>query len=226
MNILSYKSPTSPDPVSEALSDIFSDCVQAHQWWFMQENTIHCYATNTAEELSICEFPASIVQGHSHYCNEFLWPVFHQLDKFVTFKQADRQKFHQFNAFFAQSILGFDERSVVQPILISGYHLALSPQVMYNYTGFRSTFFWNLPWPKNIDKIYSPFVSEIALGLLHAQVLGFGTPQYAANFLSFVKSALPNFRVDVEGHAVENVHEPDHNTSVQWHPFNCHYSKN
>lgn len=226
MNILSYKGPRVQDPLTESLSLVFEDAEEVHQWWFMRENSICFCANKTSNTFSVCDFPASIVQGHSLYCNEFLWPIFHESGKFVRFDQLARQMFHQFNTFFAQSMLGFDELSVVQPVFITGYHLALAPQVLYNCSGVRSIFFWNLPWPKQIDRVYSPFVSEIALGLLHAHKLGFATPEYASNFLSFVRNALPNYRVDVQGRSVASLHEPSHATFIERNPFDTDFSRN
>lgn len=227
MNIMSYQGPRGTDPATKSLSKLFcSSSELQHQWWFMQENSFHCCATATAFSNCICDFPESVVEGHSLYCNDFLWPVFHKLDKSIHFKQPDRQMFHQFNAFFAQSMLGFDQLSIVQPIIISGFHLALCPQLLYNCSGFRSTFFWNLPWPEDVNRIYVPFVSEIALGLLHAQGLGFTSTEAASNFLAFVAKIMPNYRVDIPGRKIENMHEPEHSISIQFDPFDCGSSRN
>lgn len=220
MNVLSYEGPVGADPITVSLCKQFKELSGTEQrWWFMQENSFHCCQRKQVPSHCICDFPESVVQGHSSYCNEFLSPIFHKNETSIQFEQTNRQMFFQFNTFFAQSMLGFDELSVVQPIFISGYHLALSPQILFNCSGFRSTFYWNLPWPKEVDRFYMPFVAEIALALLHAQNLAFSTPECATNFLSFVECGMPNFRVNVLGRKIESVHEPELSTSIQWHPF-------
>lgn len=220
MNILSYKGPKGADAVTETLRKLTNDLSGIeHRWWYMQDNAFHCCHHKQLDSHYICEFPESIVQGHSLYCNEFLWPLFHKQAKSIHFEQSSRQMFFQFNTFFSQSMIGFDDLSVVQPVFIAGYHLARSPQILYNCSGYRSTFVWNLPWPNEIDRFYVPFVSEIVQSLLHSQNLGFSTSQCAANFLSFVANTMPNHRVDILGRKIENLHEPDQYTRIQWHPF-------
>lgn len=227
MNILSYRGPNSSDPETAALSKLFvSRKEPQHQWWFMEENSFHCCGTKSTYSHCICDFPETVVQGHYNYCNKFLKPIFQQSDGPVHFSQTDRDMFHQFNSFFSKSMLGFDQLSIVHPIIVSGYHLALCPQILYNCSGSQSTYFWNLPWPKEISRIYVPFVSEIALGLLHADTLGFVDSEYASNFLSFVNIVMPNYNVNIMARKVDSIHEPEHSTLVKWIQSESEFSNN
>lgn len=226
MNILSYKDPDDTENEGFGLFRFFSENKQKHQWWFLDSDSLECRENSSRPDSHICEFPKAIVQGHSGYCRNFLKPLFNEQNELLRLDQSQRQMFHQFNTFFSQSMLGFNQQSIILPILVYGYHLALSPQILFNCSGFRSTLFWTLPWPKYFDRAYRPFVSEIALGLLHANHLGFTKPEFAENFLNYVQKSLPNFDVDIQSRAIESAFQPEHSTLVVYRPFGSDFCRN
>lgn len=226
MNILSYRGPDDRENRGFGLARLFSENRQEHQWWFLDSDSLECRVSNSGSDSHICEFPRAVVQGHSDYCGDFLAPLFNEQKDRLRFDQSQRQMYHQFNTFFSQSVLGFNPQSIIQPILIHGHHLALSPQILFNCSGSRSTLFWTLPWPKYFERAYRPFVSEIALGLLHANHLGFSKPEFAENFLKYVQKSLPSFDVDIHSRAVESSYRPDHSTLVGYRPFGSDFCRN
>jgi trehalose 6-phosphate synthase len=62
--------------------------------------------------------------------------------------------------------------------------------------GHKTVVFWHIPWPENVPEEYAEVLTEIAAGLLGTSILGFHTNEYALNFMSFVRTHLPEYHVD------------------------------
>ena len=45
-----------------------------------------------------------LVKDHYRYCNDFIWPVMHDLPEHATYRQFDRERYCQFNSQFARVI--------------------------------------------------------------------------------------------------------------------------
>jgi trehalose 6-phosphate synthase len=189
MDIVSYRGPGKGGGVSPALSGIWRKYAPAHALWWHLEGSKVVHERAGAQARPVGEIPAELVAGHYRYCNDFLWPVMHDLPQFAKYSPADRHLYRQFNWALAFNIASI--RSRVNPIFfIQDYQLSYLPQ--YFHDGFKldSMVFWHIPWPRQVSCAQLNMVAEVAAGMLLARVIGFHTSEYVCNFVSFVKQHL------------------------------------
>jgi trehalose 6-phosphate synthase len=82
---------------------------------------------------------------------------------------------------------------------VNDYQFALIPNLLKH--SVNTFVFWHIPWPKNVLPQHVHAMVELAVGLLHARVVGFHTNEYLENFFEFVEDHLPH----VEVHARERI---------------------
>ena len=190
MRILSYRGPSAPGGVSNSLTQIFHEHERVSQWWFLRGDELVCLQDD-------CENPgyslgAELTSAHYNYCNNFLWPVLHDMPHLATYSEEEHRAYQAFNA-----IVSFRLR-VAQKIMRDGcfvndYQFALIPELIGKT--MDSFVFWHIPWPKNILPEHTDALVEIAHGLLSANVIGFHIQEYLDNFVDFVEKNLPHLEV-------------------------------
>lgn len=144
----------------------------------------------------VCGIPAKIVEGHYRYCNEFLWPVMHEMPEIAVLNDTDRSFYQQMNMSVACNVLHDESSEEKTNNLVNDYQLALTPQILSRSANMSVAVFWHIPWPKKIDSAHTEPLCEIAKGLLGADSVGFHLAQYSTNFLHFVAANFPDCRVD------------------------------
>ena len=197
MNILSYRGPSSAGGVSGALSRLVAQ-TGAQRWWYLdgQHLSSRWNLQSTAQQLH--QFSPGIVAGHYRYCNNFLWPILHDLPEFASFNALDKMHYKQFNLIFANNLLKANHTKRRLTCHINDYQMALTAKFIEASSGYRDTsIFWHIPWPKNVTPDYVDLIVEIADGLLSSRQIGFHVTEYATNFLTFVKNNMPDYEVDV-----------------------------
>lgn len=190
MNILSYRGPGAPGGVSSGLARLWAEHGNStNKWWFMDSNQV-AEKTGTGEEsLVIADMDEQLVKGHYRFCNDFLWPVMHDLPQYATLNLADQLQYKKFNLQIARIAR---MRGGNQTLFVQDYQFALIPKL----SSGNSLVFWHIPWPSTVLPAHVAALREIAVGLLHADTIGFHTDEYARNFLQFVHSHIANCQVD------------------------------
>lgn len=196
MNIVSYRGPSTPGGVSATLSRVIEQTHGGQQWWFLHGSQLRKKASKLNSTEEICQIPFNIVEGHYRYCNEFLWPILHELPQFASFDESQKQMYEQLNMSFAWNVLNNGQTGPHAKSFVNDYQLALCPKYLTQSSHRAVDVFWHIPWPKVIEERFIPHLAEIAEGLLAAEKIGFHIEQYSSNFLNFVDQHLEEYQVD------------------------------
>lgn len=191
MDILSYRGPGAPGGVSSGLARLWAEQKTAggNNWWFMNDTTVQELGASD-EPLAIAHLDERLIQGHYRYCNDFLWPMMHDLPQYATFNPIDQLHYNRFNERMAR--VAQMRAHEGQPLFVQDYQFALIPRMARQ----DSLVFWHIPWPANVLPQHVSAIREIAFGLLHAKTVGFHTHEYAQNFLNFVHTHIAQCSVD------------------------------
>lgn len=192
MDLISYRGPHGPGGVSTGLDSAWSSQhTQGAYWWFLRDGALQ-YSAPRQNASFITQIAEPIVKGHYRFCNEFLWPILHDLPQYAAYHEEDRRHYRKFNRLFGQYI-GFEQRRY-KKFFVNDYQLALLPRYLSAANG-RSVVFWHIPWPKKVAPAHAEPLMEVARALLHAEMLGFHISEYAQNFVSFVCQYMPQYNV-------------------------------
>eukprot|EP00944_MAST-04C_sp_MAST-4C-sp1_P009172 g9172.t1 len=135
--------------------------------------------------------PNEVAQPYySGFCNNVLWPLFHY-ELLPSFRPGVEKKFDRnlwkaykkANDLFADAIVNLCEADDL--IWVHDFHLMLVPQ-MLRERNIENPIGWFLHVPFPSSDIYRilPVRSEILMGVLSADLIGFHTYDYARHFLS------------------------------------------
>lgn len=196
MNILSYRGPSTPGGVSATLSRVIEQTSEGQKWWFLHGTGLRKRSGRQLKTEDVCQIPFKMIEGHYRYCNEFLWPILHDLPQYVHFDESDRLMYIQLNTSVSWNVLHSFHPGSAERVFVNDYQLALSPKAFREASSSRVDLFWHIPWPRRVEEKYVPYLAEIASGVLSADKVGFHTEEYTANFLLFVDRYLPEFKVD------------------------------
>lgn len=199
MHIVSYRGPGMAGGVSAALARAWdTNLGSGTQWWHLKHHELNVASGPDAPANYVADIPAEVIEGHYRFCNEFLWPVMHDLAELARFVPQDYYYYQTFNHTLGWCILRAHAEDPQADFFVQDYQMALLPQFMRANAGFRSVVFWHIPWPKSVREDHAPYVAAIARGLLNAQALGFHTEEYAENFLNFVQQHCSEYGCDRE----------------------------
>lgn len=208
MNILSYRGPQTPGGVSATLSRVIERTLISQNWWYFHGASLRRKSLTTTEQHEL--FPASMVEGHYRYCNNFLWPILHQLPQYASFSQEDHKAYLELNkaasAILTKNTLG----QLNAQFFINDYQFALCPKNLAQASEKAVDLFWHIPWPKAVDNRYCHYLKEIARGLLFSRKVGFHTQEYVDNFMQFIDCNFDDYVVDF---ASNTVSRPDGRTT-------------
>ncbi|MCJ1322391.1 Trehalose-6-P synthase/phosphatase complex synthase subunit [Xylographa vitiligo] len=124
---------------------------------------------------------------YNGFSNSILWPLFHYHPGEITFDESAWNAYEQANRLFAKAIA-----SEVQDgdlVWVHDYHLMLLPAMLREEIGntkanVKIGFFLHTPFPSSEIYRILPVRNEILLGVLHCDLIGFHTYDYARHFLS------------------------------------------
>lgn len=191
MHIISYRGPGMGGGVSPSLSRLEANANGDSSWWFLgAENEISARFGGSNEE-KIGRMSREIVDGHYRFCNEFIWPIMHDLSEYATYDADHRDSYEKFNRIFARKISRYTSAS---NFFVQDYQLALMPLQLKRLCGADTAVFWHIPWPKSVPDEFLEPVIEITKSMLSAQHVGFHTTEYAENFLRFVEQHISGFK--------------------------------
>ncbi|MBY0546464.1 MAG: trehalose-6-phosphate synthase [Candidatus Obscuribacterales bacterium] len=189
MNILSYRGPIGPGGVSGSLSHMFDRHAKSNDtWWYMAGQSMVAQRKTALAPETICRIPDSIVSGHYRYCNNFLWPVLHDMPKHAQFDLSDKASYAELNLAISCNTVAAASNSSRGQYFVHDYQLALLPEYLSAFCPANATMFWHIPWPEEVEDRYVPHIKELASSLLNASQIGFHTAEYASNFRRFVTS--------------------------------------
>jgi trehalose 6-phosphate synthase/phosphatase len=205
MDLVSYRGPGVAGGVSSGLGRAWKrqsqkDC----KWWFLDKGVLEVLSAESERSKFISLLSDSLVQGHYRYCNEFLWPLMHDLPQYAVYSPEQKEQYNTFNRLLAEQI---DVESLGrQEYFIQDYQLGIAPSWLSLF-GHHTIIFWHIPWPKHVPFEYLEPICELAVGLLGASTIGFHTQEYAQNFLNFVSEYLPGYRVNARSKTIESASE-------------------
>lgn len=204
MDVISYRGPGAAGGVSSGLGNAWRQQNDTNtRWWFVADNSINVLKRGGEPDF-IALLDESVIKGHYQYCNEFLWPVLHDLPEHASYSAEDRALYRRLNVQFSQHIGVNRHPSANQ--FVQDYQFALVPALMPDA---RCVVFWHVPWPKNVPAEFVEPMSEIARGLLSSHVVGFHTTEFVQNFMRFVQDNLPEYSVNAEKGLIDRVsHAP------------------
>jgi trehalose 6-phosphate synthase len=137
--------------------------------------------------------PDEIERYYCGFANEALWPLCHRAWTQSVFRPEDWEAYHRVNRRFARAAA--DAQGTM--VLVQDYHFALVPRFIREMRRNAVVgLFWHIPWPDAGTFDICPWREPILEGLLGADIIGFHTPEYCANFLACVARTLPRARVN------------------------------
>lgn len=194
MDVVSYRGPGVAGGVSSGLGNIWSKHASDNsRWWYLSKNIVEVLAPWSHKSNFMALLPDELIDGHYRFCNEFLWPVLHDLPQYAAYHEENFQQYKSFNRIISEQIDA--EATTRRDYFIQDYQLALVPRWLSAY-GHRTAIFWHIPWPCNVPEEFRTALAEVAQGMLEASTLGFHTQEYAENFLQFIQKNMPGYQAN------------------------------
>ncbi|RYP09995.1 hypothetical protein DL764_000924 [Monosporascus ibericus] len=123
---------------------------------------------------------------YNGFSNSILWPLFHYHPGEITFDENAWEAYTQVNMIFAQAVAKDIQDGDL--IWVHDYHLMLLPEMLRNMLrdkkDIKIGFFLHTPFPSSEIYRILPVREELLRGLLHCDLIGFHTYDYARHFLS------------------------------------------
>ncbi|KAI9707200.1 MAG: Trehalose-6-P synthase/phosphatase complex synthase subunit [Candelina mexicana] len=124
---------------------------------------------------------------YNGFSNSILWPLFHYHPGEITFDESAWTAYREANRLFAKAIAS--EVNDGDLVWVHDYHLMLLPAMLREEIGnskknIKIGFFLHTPFPSSEIYRILPVRNDILLGVLHCDLLGFHTYDYARHFLS------------------------------------------
>ncbi|KAI4148764.1 MAG: hypothetical protein LQ340_004953 [Diploschistes diacapsis] len=124
---------------------------------------------------------------YNGFSNSILWPLFHYHPGEITFEESAWNAYTEANRMFAKAVAKDVQDGDL--IWVHDYHLMLLPAMLREEIGDRKTnikigFFLHTPFPSSEIYRILPVRNDILLGVLHCDLIGFHTYDYARHFLS------------------------------------------
>lgn len=120
---------------------------------------------------------------YRHYCNGLLWPALHGMFENVACPSDSWQEYVAVNRRFAHALL--NDMRPGDRVWIHDYHLLLMPEMLRHGAGQldnQIAFFLHTPFPRAEEFARIEGHKSLIEGMLHSDVIGFHTDEYASNF--------------------------------------------
>jgi trehalose 6-phosphate synthase len=127
---------------------------------------------------------------YNGFSNSILWPLFHYHPGEITFDESAWDGYTEANRLFAKTIAADLQDNDL--VWVQDYHLMLLPAMLREEIEDKETkpknvklgFFLHTPFPSSEIYRILPVRDEILEGILHCDLIGFHTYDYARHFLS------------------------------------------
>ena len=119
--------------------------------------------------------------------DQILWPLFHYHPGEITFDENAWDAYKEANRLFAKAVAKDVQDNDM--VWVHDYHLMLLPamlreEIQGTKKNVKLGFFLHTPFPSSEIYRILPVRNEILLGVLHCDLIGFHTYDYARHFLS------------------------------------------
>lgn len=124
---------------------------------------------------------------YNGFANSILWPLFHYHPGEITFDESAWAAYKEVNRIFARTMAKDVQDGDL--IWVQDYHLMLLPQMLREEIGntkknVKIGFFLHTPFPSSEIYRILPVREDLLVGVLHCDLIGFHTYDYARHFLS------------------------------------------
>ncbi|TGO52504.1 hypothetical protein BCON_0140g00180 [Botryotinia convoluta] len=124
---------------------------------------------------------------YNGFSNSILWPLFHYHPGEITFDESQWMAYKEVNRLFAKTIAKDVQDGDL--IWVHDYHLMLLPEMLRDEIGtskknVKIGFFLHTPFPSSEIYRILPVRESLLLSVLHCDLIGFHTYDYARHFLS------------------------------------------
>lgn len=124
------------------------------------------------------------------FCNQIIWPLFHDLQTFCNFQPDYWQSALKVEQIFAQAVAGQVQEDDL--IWVQDYHLmGLGQALVHHGLHNKLAFFLHIPFPPPDIFCKLPWRKEVLQALLHYAVIGLQTMRDLRNFSECVQRLLP-----------------------------------
>lgn len=128
---------------------------------------------------------------YNGFCNEILWPLFHDLQSRCNFEPRYWHAYAEANTQFAQAVVS--RASSHDVIWVHDYHLMLLGNLLHQYFDRkRLAYFHHVPFPPADVFEKLPWRKNILEGLLGFGLIGFQSSRDRHNFVASVRRILPS----------------------------------
>ena len=159
-----------------------------------------------------------IKQYYSGFCNNTIWPLFHYFNLYAKYDQSYWNSYKNVNEKFRDAILEVAKPDDV--FWIQDYHLMLLPEMIrQKLPKAKIGFFLHIPFPSYEIFRLLPWRSEILIGLLGADLVGFHTYDYVRHFFSSVR------RVLGYEHSLSEIQTGERLVKVELFPMGIDYNR-
>ncbi|EEH09142.1 alpha,alpha-trehalose-phosphate synthase [Histoplasma capsulatum G186AR] len=154
------------------------------------EDEIHLVKKRLSDEYDAVPVLIDDELADRHYngfSNSILWPLFHYHPGEITFDESAWYAYRDANRLFAKAIANDVKDGDL--VWVHDYHLMLLPAMLREEIGtskknVKIGFFLHTPFPSSEIYRILPVRNELLLGVLHCDLIGFHTYDYARHFLS------------------------------------------
>ncbi|ROT37957.1 family 20 glycosyltransferase [Sodiomyces alkalinus F11] len=124
---------------------------------------------------------------YNGFSNSILWPLFHYHPGEITFDENAWSAYQEVNRLFAKTVIKDVQDGDM--IWVHDYHLMLLPEMLREEIGdtkknVKIGFFLHTPFPSSEVYRILPVREALLVGILHCDLIGFHTYDYARHFLS------------------------------------------
>ncbi|ORY67186.1 trehalose-6-phosphate synthase [Pseudomassariella vexata] len=124
---------------------------------------------------------------YNGFANSILWPLFHYHPGEITFDESAWEAYKEVNLLFAKTVVKDVQDGDL--IWVHDYHLMLLPEMLRKELGdtrknIKIGFFLHTPFPSSEIYRILPVREALLHGVLHCDLIGFHTYDYARHFLS------------------------------------------
>jgi len=155
---------------------------------------------------------------YSGFCNRTIWPHFHYFTQYTSYKEEYWNAYVKINNRFAQIL-----SNCIKPddtVWIHDYQLMLLPGILRNnFPDLSIGFFLHIPFPSYEIFRTLPWRSDLLLGILGADQVGFHTYGYMRHFLSAA------YRICGFEHHIGKVTTTNRVVNVDVFPMGIDYNK-
>ncbi|KAM3070016.1 Trehalose-6-P synthase/phosphatase complex synthase subunit [Clarireedia jacksonii] len=124
---------------------------------------------------------------YNGFSNSILWPLFHYHPGEITFDESHWAAYKEVNRLFARTMAKDVQDGDL--VWVHDYHLMLLPEMLREEIGstkknVKIGFFLHTPFPSSEIYRILPVREDLLLSVLHCDLIGFHTYDYARHFLS------------------------------------------